>query len=188
MSDYRIVSPPNIVPGPVTQTFSAIPSGVAIGMEVLAIDKAAGTAAGGAAGIFEFCRGSNVASVGQFVQIQNGSAVLLASANAQSNFPIGVCPSVLSATNVYGWVQVKGRVDYATHTNTGVTAGVPQYIGATAGQVVSNAVSGQRIFGLVVPANQTVTATSVSYSYDLYRPFIPGTFNSATATNATNGY
>lgn len=173
MSDY-IINSPFVAQGPVTQTFSAVPSGARLGMEVDGIDRAAETSGGGGAGRFVFCRGSNVASAGQFVHIRNGSAVLLASANASLAFPVGCCPTVLSATNVYGWVQVQGRVDYATHTDTGVTAGIPQYIGATVGQIVSNAAAGQRIQGIAVPYNQTVTATSVSYVYDLNRPFIAG--------------
>lgn len=171
MSDYFINSP-FVAPGPVTATASTPQA--PIGIEVDGIDRAAATSGGGAAGRFVYCRGSNVASAGQFVHIQNGSAVLLASANASLAFPVGCCPSLLSATNVYGWVQVQGRVDYATHTNTGVTAGIPQYIGATAGQLVSNAAAGQRVQGVAVPYNQTATATSLSYVYDLNRPFIAG--------------
>lgn len=171
MSDYFINSP-FVAAGPVTATHSTPQA--PLGIEVDGIDRNFSTASGGGAGRFVYCRGSNVASAGQFVHIQNGSAVLLASANASLAFPVGCCPTVLSATNVYGWVQVQGRVDYATHTNTGVTAGIPQYIGATAGQLVSNAAAGQRVQGVAVPYNQTATATNLSYVYDLNRPFIVG--------------
>lgn len=187
MSDYHIFNPVLGNPGPVTRTDST--PQFPIGIECDAFDRSAATSGGGAAGRFVYCRGSDVGTIGAFVHIQNGSAVMLASANAQSNFPIGVAAGLLSATNAYGWVQVQGRVDYARGTNTGNTAGVPRYIGATAGILLSNAVAGQRVIGVVVPANQTSTAAvSASGVYDLFRPFILGTFNSASATNATNGY
>jgi len=171
MSDY-ILNSPFVSPGPSSATHSAPQA--PLGLEVDAIDRNFSTASGCGAGRFVYCRGSNVASVGQFVHVQNGSAVLLASANASLAFQVGAAAGLLSATNVYGWVQVQGRVDYAVHTNTGVTAGIPQYIGATVGQLVSNAAAGQRVQGVAVPYNQTATATSVSYVYDLNRPFIAG--------------
>lgn len=176
MSNFHLIGF-GAVQGPATQTFTACPSGVCLGAEYVGVDRNAATSGGGAYGIFQFVRGASAstAPAGNFVQIQNGSAVQLAAGNSASNFAIGIVPSALSATNVYGWCQVQGRVDYASHTNTGVTAGVQQYVCAgTAGIVVSNVVAGNRIQGLVVPYNQTATGTAVSYAYDLYRPFIAG--------------
>jgi hypothetical protein len=170
MANYKIVSPVALGLGAggafdAIYTYAKYP----IGLEVDGVDTALG------AGKFVFCQGSNAASKGAFVMIQNGSAVALAAANSASNFPIGVACAAGTATGQYHWVQVQGRVDYATHTNTGITAGIPQYICAgTAGIVLSNAVAGNRIQGLCVPSNQTVTATSVSYVYDLNRPFVAG--------------
>lgn len=173
MSDYRVISPEAGFPQVSAADSSPL---LPIGFEVQARDAAAGTAAGGGFGVFQYCRGSNVASVGQFVHIINGSAVLLAVGNSASNFPIGVAAGVLSATNVYGWVQVQGRVDYARGTNTSNAAGAQRYICAgTAGIVVSNVVAGNRIQGLCVPADQSNTAAvSASGVYDLYRPFCAG--------------
>lgn len=173
MSDYNIVSP-FVQYGPVTQTFSS--PVCAIGLEVDAVDRAASTASGGAAGRFVFCRGSNLASAGQFCHIVNGSAVLLASANSASAYPIGCAPAALTATNVYGWVQVQGRVDYARGTNTAPVSNVPAYFGAVAGQIVSNAGNGSRINGVVGVPGQTNTATASGgyYQYDLNRPFPAG--------------
>src|SRR5512139_870888 len=169
MSDY-VIADPIIAPGPTSATHTT--PQFPIGAEVRAIDRAGATSGGGAFGEFVYCRGSDVGSVGAFVQIQNGSAVMLAAANSACNFAVGVAAGLLSATNVYGWVQVQGRVDYARGTNVAMTAGVPRYICAgTAGIVLSNAVAGNRIQGLVVPVNQTGTAAvSASGVFDLYRP------------------
>jgi len=174
MSDFVIISP-HVVPGPATATFTS--PVVPLGLEVDAIDRAASSAGGGAAGRFVFCRGSNMASAGQFVHIINGSAVLLAAANSVSAYPIGVGAAALTATNVYGWVQVQGRVDYARGTNTAPASALPVYICAgTAGYVLTNVVAGNRIQGCVgVPGQtNTVASSAGSYQYDLNRPFIAG--------------
>lgn len=176
MGNY-FINHPSVAQGPLTATFSAIPSGAYLGMEVDVVDRSAATSGGGAGGKAVFVRGAtaSTAAAGNFVHIQNGSAFQLAAANSASALQIGVVPVALSATNVYGWAQIQGRVDYAAHTNTGVTAGVPQYICAgTAGIILSNAVAGNRIQGVYVPYNQTNTATNVSYVYDLNRPFVAG--------------
>ncbi len=173
MSDYIVVDQRIGTPA-ITATQSS--PMCSLGCETPAFDRAAATSLGGAAGLFVYCRGSNVASAGQFVQIQDGSAVLLAAANSALAFPIGVACAVLGATSVYGWVQIQGRVDYARGTNTGLTVGIPQYICAgTAGIVVSNSVAGNRIQGIEVPFTQTVTSLSAGgYVYDLQRPFVAG--------------
>jgi hypothetical protein len=173
MSDYIIVSP-FVQPGPVTATHTS--PQCAVGLEVDAIDRAASTAGGGAYGRFVYARGSNMASGGQFVHLINGSAVLLASANSASAYAIGCAPAALTATNVYGWVQVVGRVDYARGTNTAPTSAVPYYFAATAGMVLTNAGAGSRIQGIFGVPGQTNTAVSSagSYQYDLNRPFCAG--------------
>jgi len=173
MSDYRIIDPlagfPSVT---VVDTAPKVP----LGFEVHAQDIKQATTNGDAFGVFRYCRGSNVASSGQWVQVINGSAVLLASANAGSQFPIGVAAGLLSATNQYGFVQVKGRADYVQGTNTGLTQGIPHYIGATAGQLVSNTAAGQRVQGAIVPYTQTATSlgTNGAQVWDLERPFIAG--------------
>jgi hypothetical protein len=168
MSDYVIVSP-FVSPGPVTETHTAPKA--AIGLEVDAVDRAPGTDNVGAAR-FVYARGSNVASAGQFCHRVNGSAVLLASANSASAYPIGVAAGALSATNVYGWVAVQGRVDFARGTNTAPTSAVPMYFGGTAGNVQTNVTTGLLIQGLMGVPGQTNTASASAgfYKYDLNRP------------------
>lgn len=175
MSDYYIATPVIGAPGPITASHTA--PQYPLGLEVVAVDRAAatGSAAIPAAGVFVYCRGSDVASRGAFVSIHNGSAVMVASAGAASAIPIGVAAAVLTATSHYGWVQVQGRCDYARGTNVGMTAGVPRYLGGTAGILLSNAAAGQRVQGVGVPFNQTATATvSASGTVDLFRPFVVG--------------
>jgi hypothetical protein len=173
MSDYVILSP-FVAPGPVTEVHTA--PRAAIGLEVDAIDRAPGTDNVGA-GRFVYCRGSNISSAGQFCHIVNGSAVVLASGNSTWAYPIGVVAGNLSATNLYGWVAVQGRVDFARGTNTVPASNVPQYIATgTLGIVLSSVVAGNRIQGLVgVPGQtNTVASSAGSYKYDLNRPFCAG--------------
>ena len=183
MSDFVVNYPGIGVPlTPVSVTASA--PQFPIGVEVVAFDRAASTAGGGAAGIFVYARGSNIASIGQFCHLVNGSAVLLASGNSASAYPIGCAAGLLSATNAYGWVQVQGRVDYARGTNTAPSSNVPVHMCGTNGIVLSN-VNNNRIWGIVGNTAVTATASSAgSYVYDLFRPFAPGPMS---ATNA-GGY
>lgn len=167
MADYFINSP-YVAPGPVTNTDSTPQA--PIGLEVDAIDRAAASSGGPAWGKFVYARGSNVASAGQFVQIVNGSAVLLASANSALRYQIGVCPTVLSATNVYGWVQVRGLADYvrANASNVEVPAGSAAYVCGTAGAVISTPGIGSCVVGLHAPvSNASGTANSASHKYVL---------------------
>lgn len=112
-------------------------------------------------GMFMYCQGSDVASVGQAVHISNGSAVQLATANTGSFFPIGVAAGLLSASNVFGWVQVQGFCDYAKFTNSSVAAGARLYPAAgTAGVIGTVSNAGAWIVGMVAPNSYTSSQTS----------------------------
>lgn len=171
MSDFYIVDPFIGAPTPVTVTAST--PKWPLGLECRAVDRDAASSLGGQAGVFVYARGSNMASAGQFVHLHNGSAVLLASGNSAWPNPIGVGAGNLSATNVYGWVQIQGRCDYARGTNTAPVSNVPTYFGATAGNVQSNVTTGLIIFGIVGCADVTATSAGAAggYVYHLYRPF-----------------
>jgi len=125
-------------------------------------------------GMFIYAGGSTAASRGQFVMLSNSSAVLLASANSASFFPIGVAAGNLSASNVFGWVQVGGLCDYARATNSSIGAGVPLYLAATAGVLISTPAAGSRVFGVVAPVSYTSSQSS-AFTVQLYSPFVPGT-------------
>lgn len=168
MSNYYAVNPLIGAPTPVTATASS--PQFPIGLEVQAVDKNAVTSAGGAAGVFVYARGSNVASAGQFVHIVNGSAVLLASGNIASAYPVGVAAGALTATNVYGWVQVAGRVDYAKCTNHSFAAGIPLFFASTAGYIGSVSGAGSRLFNIVAPVSNHSSLSSGAMTFDLNRP------------------
>jgi hypothetical protein len=150
VSYYDIIEPSQIAV-PVSQTDTVQRFG--LGLQVRAANFGTGTGTrsnleGG--GIFQYCQGSDVTTAGQFVQIQGNSAVLLAAAASESRFPVGVAAGPLSATNVYGWVQVHGVCDYVLTTNEDHTAGKPFYINAgTAGLVQSTPAAGNNIEGAV---------------------------------------
>lgn len=174
MSSFQFIEQYPGLPGPVTATDSA--PRVPLGLRARAVDVSAITSGGAPAayGVFEYCRGSNIASKGQFCQINNGSAVLLDAANSASFFPIGVAAGVLSATNVYGWVQREGQCDYARGTNSAIAAGVPLYICAgTTGLLVTNVVAGNHVQGVVAPVSYT-SSQSASLTVQLQNPFVVG--------------
>lgn len=168
MSDYYIANPIIGAPGPATATHST--PQFPLGHKVIAVDRAASTSGGPAFGEFVYCRGSNMASAGQFVHIVNGSAVLLASGNSALRYPVGVAPAALTATNVYGWVQVYGLADYcrANASDATVPAGSAAYLCATAGAVNPASALGSCVVGLHAPvSNASGTANSAAHKYFL---------------------
>lgn len=172
MSDYQIVVPPQLgfngAGGAASATQSA--TIVPIGFRAMGYDTSLGV------GEFIYCQNSDVASRGQFVQIQNGSAALLAAGDSAKPYPIGVAAAGWTTTGTaqYGWVQVAGRADYARGTNSSFAAGQQGYICAgTAGYVVTNVVAGNRIQGLVLPVSYT-SSQSASLTVELNYPFCAG--------------
>jgi len=150
---------------------------VPFGYEVRAQDKQTGSANVGA-GVFVMAQGSNVASVGQLVHLINNSAVLLDSANSASFYPIGLAAGAMTATNVWGWVQVVGVADYVRMTNTSGAAGIRVCLGSTAGQFGTVTALGSRIQGLILP-NSFTSSASASITMQINRPFVIG----VTASN-----
>jgi hypothetical protein len=103
----------------------------------------------------------------------SNSAVLLASANSASFYPIGLAAGALSATNVFGWVQIAGLADYATVSNTDVAANIRVAYGSTAGQVGSVTALGSRIQGINIPVSygSARSASAPNLTVQLQRPF-----------------
>jgi hypothetical protein len=161
ISQYKVISPV----GPVALSDTATAPQFQVGLRVDALKFASASNDTGGFGKFVYAQGSNVASAGQFVNLVNGSAVLLASANSSSFAPIGIAAGVLSATNAYGWVQLEGYVDYYRHTNNSGAAQIPIYYGSTAGQVGTVSAVGSRLHGVYAPVSWT---SSQSASVTLY--------------------
>lgn len=174
-SSYVVDTPIGAVPVSVTETSQRFD----LGIEVRAVDRQTGkTSQNAGAGVFVYARGSNVTAAGQFVHLSQSvgaggqSAVLLASANSTCWWPIGVAAGNLSATNVFGWVQVVGLCDYALVSNTSVAANAYIALGSTAGQVGSVTALGSRIAGIAVPNSFTSSQTSLTVL--LNRPMLIG--------------
>lgn len=127
-------------------------------------------------GEFMYVAGSTVTALGQFVMISQtpGSAVapLLASASSASRFPVGIAAGVLSATSVFGWVQIGGVCDYAQlGSSTTGAAGVPLYGCATAGAAVSVSSAGQLLQGCILAASH-VSSQYTAATVQLERPMV----------------
>lgn len=138
-----------------------------LGYEVRFKDNQTGSGnAGGAVAVM--CQGSNVTAAGQFVQITNGSAILLDSGNSLSRLPIGIAGAPMSATNVWGWVGVQGKFDNGAFTNVAASVTHPIAFGSTAGQIGTVTGVGSEIRGLAIENAYTSTdgsATSLAGSY-----------------------
>jgi len=168
---YMILDPIIGLSGPVTATgtVALAPQGYYVHAADL---QSGGTSVNAGGAQFVYCRGSNVTAIGQFVQISQGSskagvsAVLLDSANSTCWWPIGVAAGNLSASNVFGWVQVQGLCDYALVSNTSVAANAFIALGSTAGQVGSVTALGSRINGIAVPVSFTSSQTSLTVYLD----------------------
>ena len=164
MSDYKIVEPQLGVPSPVTLT--ATVQQWPLGYIAKGEDFASGL--GGTAftsvtrcgdGLFQYCVGDTATpalSIGQAVLLRGNSVLLAGTVNKASNLPVGIAAGALSASNVYGWVQVHGFCDYARGTNANTSVGATAFVGSTAGQLASTqGAAGQRIWGLHFPVQVT---------------------------------
>jgi hypothetical protein len=118
------------------------------------------------------CQGSNVASAGQFVQIQSGSAILLDSGNSASFLPIGIAGGAMTATNVWGWVGIQGLYDNGAFTNVSFAANARVALASTAGQIGSVTALGSGIRGIVLPVSFTSSQTYLTVQVN--NPFIIG--------------
>lgn len=171
MSNYKMIEPMQGAPSPASAT--ATVQQWPLGYEAKFVDIQSGTANVGA-GVFVYAQGSNCTAIGQAVALNGNQAVLLAAANSASKFPVGVAAGNLSATNVYGWVQVQGVADYVRGTNSAIAAGAPLYINAgTAGLIGSNVVAGNMVLGAVCPVSYT-SSQSASMTVQLNRPIVVG--------------
>ncbi|HET6485074.1 MAG TPA: hypothetical protein VFH83_01565, partial [Spirochaetia bacterium] len=124
-SAYQFIEPGAGFPGiSNTGTFntSSVPAPLAFGLVAGARDPTYGYAE------FMFVAGSTNAA-GDACLLQAGTAQQLASAGTASQGPVGIAVTAMTATNVYGWVQVYGVCDYANIGTQGTAAvGLPLYV------------------------------------------------------------
>jgi hypothetical protein len=133
-------------------------------MKMRALDFQTGSAGSAQnAGEFVYLRGSN-ATHGCLVYIDSVSAKAAGTAHTASVWPqMGIAAGALSATNVYGWVQVQGICDYAILTNTSMAAGAPVYLASTTGQIASTCgATGYRVIGIAPVVSYTSANSSVT--------------------------
>ena len=175
-ANYRIAEP-FMGAVPVTQTDSFNQTGGVflkhrLGIQVRAFDNQTGSLNLGA-GIFQYCVASGAATsagIGDWVQIVKNTAIPLDAANSESAYPVGIAAGDLSASNVAGWVQIQGLVDYGKCTNSAVVAGNPLYICAgTTGLALTNVVTGNQIYGAVAFTSASSSASRAA-SYQLNFP------------------
>lgn len=127
---------------------------------------------------FMYVRGAaaSTPTVGDGVLV-NGDykAQQLASGNTGSRGPVGLAPAALSATNVFGWVQVLGVADYCNMGTQGtVAAGAPVVVGTTAGRLQTTAGSTGFIVNGLYVSQYSTTANSNSGILFAYYPVYDG--------------
>lgn len=156
MSDYKIIDPQIGAPSPVsiTGTVQQWP----LGYIAKAEDKASASAQIGE-GMFQYVVGDTAGapqSAGQLVFIRGNSAMLAGTVNRLSNLPLGVAAGAISASNVYGWVQVQGLCDYAFMSNHAVAVGASAFIASTTGNIATTqGATGAAIYGIHFPISAT---------------------------------
>jgi len=170
MSDYKIVEPQMGAPSPCSIT--ATVQGWPLGFVAKGEDFATGSARVGD-GLFQYVVGDTAGpalSRGQAVLMRGNSALLAGTVNRLSNLPLGIAAGPISASNVYGWVQVQGFCDYARGTNANTSVGATAFVGSTTGQLASTqGAVGARVWGLHFPV-QVTADNSLSVSCYLNFP------------------
>ena len=124
---------------------------------------------------FMFVQGSTNAA-GDLCLVQGGNtAVQYGSASTATQGPLGIAPAAMSATNVYGWIQILGVCDYANMGTQGTTAaGQPVYVGSTAGRMQTTAGATGYYLGGIKISQYSTTANSNSGIVQLYYPIFDG--------------
>ena len=170
MATYKIVNPGAGWPA-VTQTGTyATSAGVfppmKFGQRVQAIDATFGR------GEFIFVYGSNI-TAGNLAQMTGVSwGARVAGSGTASAGPLGFAPAAMSATNVWGFLQVAGIFDSASHSAAAAN-GVAIKMGTVAGAINSRTASNDthRIFGIY---NASSNSASSGASVMLQNPWYPG--------------
>jgi hypothetical protein len=168
MSDFKIVEPQLGLPSPASATGTTalwdlgyvakgedFVSGISTGAAYTSVARIGDA-------LFQYCVGDTAAppqSRGQLVMLRGNSAVLAGTVRQASNFPIGIAAGALSASNVYGWVQIQGACDYGrAHSAGNVAAGASAFVASTAGwYATTQGAAGARIWGLGFPVSADVT-------------------------------
>jgi len=159
---YKIVDPNIGAPSPVTATGTV--QQWPLGVRMRALDYQTGSVgSAGNYGEFVYLRGSD-ATHGCLVYVDSVSAKAAGTAHTASMWPVmGIAAGALSATSVFGWVQVAGICDYAILTNTSFAAGAPVFLASTTGQIDSTqSETGFRVIGIAPIVSYTSANSSMT--------------------------
>jgi hypothetical protein len=174
MANFKIAAPQMGAPSPVSVTGTS--QQWPLGYIARAIDyqtTATATASDCGVGEFLYAIGATAGapqSAGQLVMLSGNSAMLAGTVNRLSNLPLGIAAGAISASNVYGWVQVKGICDYAFMSNHAVAVGASAFVASTAGNIASTqGATGAAIYGIAFPVSAT-SAQSRSLTVALNYP------------------
>lgn len=153
MANFRLIEPQfGMAPVTATETTQRWP----LGYLARAEDKGTATSNLGV-GEFVYCKAAaaSFAAAGDFVFIAGNSVKVIGSASSQINYNMGVAAGAFSASNVYGWVQVKGFCDNAHLENATIGVGASAFIGSNTdsnGQVASTqTATGHALMGIYFP-------------------------------------
>jgi hypothetical protein len=162
MANFKIAAPQMGAPSPVSATGTV--QQWPLGYVAKAIDyqtTATATATNCGVGEFVYAVGATAGapqSAGQLVMFSGNSVMLAGTVNRLSNFPVGLAAGAISASNVYGWVQVKGVADNARISNHDVAAGASAFVASTTGLIATTqGAVGARIWGIHFPVSATST-------------------------------
>lgn len=163
MANYRLIEP-QFGMAAVTQTDTV--QRWELGYKARALDMGTATSNLGM-GEFVYCKaaGASFAAAGDFVFIAGNSVKQIGSASSQLNYNMGVAAGAFSASNVYGWVQVKGYCDNANLENATVAVGASAFIGSN------------------TDSNGQVASTQTAAGHALIGVYFPVSCNSDSATN-----
>ena len=194
MSDYRIIHPQiGAVPVSVTGTTKLLP----LGYVAQAQDLQTGSTNCGC-GEFRYVVGPAASgpSKGDLAMLKGNTVQQAGSASSGSYLPLGIAAGAISATNVYGWVQVRGLCDYAkmenATTDTYLAGGraATAFIGSTTDGCMNTTqtATGNAIIGIGFPMGPITltgasrvwsTASFSNMTVQLFYPQIRGQSDSA---------
>jgi len=168
MASYKIICPefgwPAVTDTGTFATSLGIQPPLQLGQLVSAVDLTYGV------GEFVFAYGSNV-SAGNLVQFTGSNYGVRAYGSATASIgPVGYAAAAMSATNVWGFVQVRGIFDSAT-ADAAIALGVAFKAGGAVGRVASRNATNvtNQIYGMYnASSNSASTGCSIMLDYPYY--------------------
>ncbi len=165
-----IIDEPNVVPQGIAETSTT--QNHAFGKLVRAKDPTYGEAE------FAYVKGVSGGLTGlmaYYVLSTGATALTTTSGVVNAGAPIGIFMSDLSATTIFGWIQVSGDAVIKKTAVKVDPAGVTSvYLSATAGRVMQTSVAGRQLLGARWAATTTVTSTTSTAVVTLERPHQQG--------------